>query len=143
MLTTAQVTAIQQSLKEAGFFYQEVNGQWDEHTTQGYRNFCATVLNYQNSRFIQQPYSWDVVPAELRGDFVQPASDELNAVNPDEIVEAPAPEYAPEPVKEDAVQEPEAGEQVEAAPEATEENAEAAAEESPKATEGNKRGKKA
>lgn len=106
MLTTAQVTAIQQSLKEAGFFYQDVTGAWDEHTTQGYRNFCATVLNQQNSRFIQQPHTWDVVPVELRGDFVQPEiHDELESHNPDEIVE----ELETEPEQEqELVQEPEA-----------------------------------
>ena len=127
MLTTAQVTAIQQALKEAGFFYQDVTGSWDEHTTQGYRNFCATVLNQQNSRFIQQPHSWDVVPVELRGNFVQPEiHDELNAVNPDEIVqepEAPVQEPAPEPEPE--VPSPESVEQPEVEqPEAAEEEEE-------------------
>ena len=131
MLTTAQVTAIQQSLKEAGFFYQDVTGAWDEHTTQGYRNFCATVLNQQNSRFIQQPHTWDVVPVELRGDFVQPEiHDELESHNPDEIVE----ELEPEPGQE-LVQEPEAETPPEEAQ--TEEQPEEGAKESTK-----KRGKK-
>ena len=139
MLTTAQVTAIQQALKEAGFFYQDVTGSWDEHTTQGYRNFCATVLNQQNSRFIQQPHSWDVVPAELRGDFVQPEiHEELNAVNPDEIVkepEAPAPVQEPVQEPEPEVPAPEAEQ-----PEVEQPSEEEATEET---TEGKKRGKKA
>ena len=142
MLTTAQVTAIQQSLKEAGFFYQDVTGAWDEHTTQGYRNFCATVLNQQNSRFIQQPHTWDVVPVELRGDFVQPEiHEELDSHNPDEIVKEPEPEQ--ELVKEE-VQEPE----VETPSEGEEQPEEQPEEEQPeqpeeaKETTSKKRGKK-
>mgnify|MGYP000861981120 CR=1 FL=1 len=125
MLTTAQVTAIQQALKEAGFFYQDVTGSWDEHTTQGYRNFCATVLNQQNSRFIQQPHSWDVVPVELRGNFVQPEiHDELNAVNPDEIVQEPeAPVQEPATETEPEVPSPESVEQPEELEPAAEEEA--------------------
>lgn len=138
MLTTAQVTAIQQSLKEAGFFYQDVTGAWDEHTTQGYRNFCATVLNQQNSRFIQQPHTWDVVPVELRGDFVQPEiHDELESHNPDEIVEELEPEPEQELVQEPEAETPPEEAQTEEQPEEEEEQPEEGAKESTK-----KRGKK-